>query len=122
MGARVAEKLETTERRKNVQKHSSRKAVGSKDTSGALSDATREELIIQNRSRARKLARSILRKWHSRLDLEEVEIRLRIGPGSDLEPVSPTPVMILEVLQVREIIVGRTVGLDAFPVHFQDLV
>ena len=73
MGARVAEKLETTERRKNVQKHSSRKAVGSKDTSGALSDATREELIIQNRSRARKLARSILRKWHSRLDLEEVD-------------------------------------------------
>ncbi len=38
-----------------------------------LSYETRENLIIENRPRARKLARSILRRWHSRLDLEEVD-------------------------------------------------
>ncbi|RIL01798.1 MAG: hypothetical protein DCC75_13510 [Proteobacteria bacterium] len=33
----------------------------------------RQNLVIEYREKARKLARSILRKWHSRLDLEEVD-------------------------------------------------
>ena len=38
-----------------------------------LTDAEREELVITYRIKARKLARSILRKWHARLDLQEVD-------------------------------------------------
>lgn len=39
----------------------------------SLSEAAREALVIEYRLKARKLARSILRKWHARLDLEEVD-------------------------------------------------
>ncbi|RMG44396.1 MAG: sigma-70 family RNA polymerase sigma factor [Candidatus Dadabacteria bacterium] len=38
-----------------------------------LTDAQREQLVITYRIKARKLARSILRKWHARLDLQEVD-------------------------------------------------
>lgn len=38
-----------------------------------LTARQREQLIVDNRIKARKLARSILRKWHSRLDLQEVD-------------------------------------------------
>jgi len=38
-----------------------------------LTDAQRESIVIEHRPKARKLARSILRKWHARLDLEEVD-------------------------------------------------
>lgn len=38
-----------------------------------LSQEERDELVITHRVQARKLARSILRKWHSRLDLQEVD-------------------------------------------------
>lgn len=38
-----------------------------------LSHAQREGLVLEYRPKARKLARSILRKWHARLDLEEVD-------------------------------------------------
>lgn len=38
-----------------------------------LSEAKQQELVINYRIKARKLARSILRKWHSRLDLQEVD-------------------------------------------------
>lgn len=37
------------------------------------SSAFQAGLIVQYRVKARKLARSILRKWHARLDLEEVD-------------------------------------------------
>lgn len=47
--------------------------AGNKAQPDWLTQEIREELIVQNRSKARKLARSILRKWHSRLDLEEVD-------------------------------------------------
>ena len=33
----------------------------------------REDLVLKFRNKARKLARSILRKWHARLDLQEVD-------------------------------------------------
>lgn len=35
--------------------------------------AEREKLVVENRIKARKLARSILRRWHARMDLEEVD-------------------------------------------------
>ncbi|MBX7145132.1 MAG: sigma-70 family RNA polymerase sigma factor [Oligoflexia bacterium] len=38
-----------------------------------LSLRQQEELVLEYRLKARKLARSILRKWHSRLDLQEVD-------------------------------------------------
>lgn len=38
-----------------------------------LTDEDREALVLEYRTKARKLARSILRKWHSRMDLEEVD-------------------------------------------------
>ena len=38
-----------------------------------LTDEDREALVIEFRLKARKLARSILRKWHARLDLQEVD-------------------------------------------------
>jgi RNA polymerase sigma factor FliA len=46
---------------------------GSKHNDGYLSSKQREELVINYRLKARKLARSILRKWHARLDLQEVD-------------------------------------------------
>lgn len=36
-------------------------------------EACGEELIIKYRSKARKLGRSILRRWHARLDIQEVD-------------------------------------------------
>jgi len=39
----------------------------------ALSQRRREDIVLESRPKARKLARSILRKWHARLDLEEVD-------------------------------------------------
>ncbi|NDC37158.1 MAG: sigma-70 family RNA polymerase sigma factor [Proteobacteria bacterium] len=38
-----------------------------------LSQEERDDLVVSHREQARKLARSILRKWHSRLDLQEVD-------------------------------------------------
>lgn len=43
------------------------------DFQSVLSPETREELIVRYRQKARKLGRSILRKWHARLDLQEVD-------------------------------------------------
>jgi RNA polymerase sigma factor (sigma-70 family) len=40
---------------------------------GGLSAQEREDLVIEFRLKARTLAHSILRKWHSRLDPQEVE-------------------------------------------------
>ena len=39
----------------------------------SLTDDDRDALVIEFRLKARKLARSILRKWHARLDLQEVD-------------------------------------------------
>ncbi len=41
--------------------------------SGELSPLQQEALIIKYRIKARKLGRSILRRWHSRMDLDEVD-------------------------------------------------
>lgn len=39
----------------------------------SLSEKQREQIVINYRLKARKLARSILRKWHARMDLQEVD-------------------------------------------------
>ena len=44
-----------------------------RSASGCPSPAQQEALIIKYRLKARKLGRSILRRWHARLDLEEVD-------------------------------------------------
>lgn len=45
-----------------------------KEERGAgLTEFEKEDLITQSRLKARKLARSILRKWNARLDLQEVD-------------------------------------------------
>lgn len=38
-----------------------------------LSEDDRQQLVVEFRLKARKLGRSILRKWHARMDLEEVD-------------------------------------------------
>ncbi len=38
-----------------------------------LSDLQKENLVLEYRLKARRLARSILRKWHARMDLDEVD-------------------------------------------------
>jgi RNA polymerase sigma factor (sigma-70 family) len=40
---------------------------------GAPTEAQQEALILKYRTKARKLGRSILRRWHARLDVEEVD-------------------------------------------------
>lgn len=39
----------------------------------SLSPAARDQMVLDTRDQARKIARSILRKWRSRLELEEVD-------------------------------------------------
>jgi len=58
---------------------SSRRAQGAKvvklvpKNKSDLTEAQREELVLEFRLKARKLGRSILRKWQARLDLQEVD-------------------------------------------------
>ncbi len=49
-----------------------KKQKGKKSASG-LSRKVQDELVLEYRVKARKLARSILRKWHARLDIQEVD-------------------------------------------------
>jgi RNA polymerase sigma factor (sigma-70 family) len=44
-----------------------------KATSSAPTPAQQEALIVRYRLKARKLGRSILRRWHSRMDIDEVD-------------------------------------------------
>ncbi len=45
----------------------------SKRSKATLSPSEQEEMILSHRLKARSLAHSILRKWHSRLDAQEVD-------------------------------------------------
>ena len=46
---------------------------GGRKTQPGLSEEERQELVLEFRMKARKLGRSILRKWHARMDLQEVD-------------------------------------------------
>jgi RNA polymerase sigma factor (sigma-70 family) len=48
-------------------------AVVAQEKKGTTTPAQQEALIVKYRLKARKLGRSILRRWHARLDLEEVD-------------------------------------------------
>jgi RNA polymerase sigma factor (sigma-70 family) len=48
-------------------------AVVAQEKKGATTPAQQEALIIKYRLKARKLGRSILRRWHARMELEEVD-------------------------------------------------
>ncbi|NMC64183.1 MAG: sigma-70 family RNA polymerase sigma factor [SAR324 cluster bacterium] len=79
MGVKIAKQIENTKDvkvRLGASKSSTTNEFemnNQQKSDNLLSSDCREELIIQNRARARKLARSILRKWHSRIDVEEVD-------------------------------------------------
>ncbi len=49
------------------------KKLAQSDEAGELTPYQQEALIIKYRIKARKLGRSILRRWHSRMDLDEVD-------------------------------------------------
>jgi RNA polymerase sigma factor (sigma-70 family) len=49
------------------------KRLAQSEEAGELSPLQQEALIIKYRIKARKLGRSILRRWHSRMDLDEVD-------------------------------------------------
>ena len=55
-----------------------------------LTDADREALVIEFRLKARKLARSILRKWHARLDLQEVDSIVDLSLCEAVKRFDPT--------------------------------
>ncbi len=38
-----------------------------------LTDAQRQDLVLEHREKARKMAMSILRRWHARLEMDEIE-------------------------------------------------
>ena len=79
MSAKGARKTETASQTKMLgsgalkRAAKNRSSIASREERCVLSQETREQLIVENRNRGRKLARSILRRWHARLDLEEVD-------------------------------------------------
>lgn len=56
-----------------TERNGSRKLNSKQAGSSQLSQYEQEELVLEFRVKARKLGRSILRKWHARLDLQEVD-------------------------------------------------
>jgi len=66
---RIAAKRIATKKRSNVIDL----AAVAKEKKGLTSPAQQEALITKYRLKARKLGHSILRRWHARLDIEEVD-------------------------------------------------
>jgi RNA polymerase sigma factor (sigma-70 family) len=65
----VSQKLTDPRRKTRKVRGSSKRLHGD----GSLSEMDRESLVIEYRLKAQKLSRSILRKWHARLDNQEVD-------------------------------------------------
>ena len=55
-----------------------------------LAKSERDLLVIECREKARKLARSILRKWHSRLDLDEINSVVDLSLCEAVKRFDPT--------------------------------
>ncbi len=55
-----------------------------------LGEQERQELVLEFRIKARKLGRSILRKWHARLDLEEVDSVVDLSLCEAVKRFDPT--------------------------------
>lgn len=62
-----------------------RRAAGAKGTSRR----ERTELVVGYRLKARKLARSILRRWHARLDVGEVDSIVDLSLCEAVQRFSP---------------------------------
>ncbi|MCI5064803.1 sigma-70 family RNA polymerase sigma factor [bacterium] len=63
-------------KRKSVRVSATKKATGKQKvqrSDSKLSARAQEKMVLEYRIKARKLGRSILRKWHARLDLQEVD-------------------------------------------------
>ncbi|MFM1846720.1 MAG: hypothetical protein RL417_194 [Pseudomonadota bacterium] len=58
--------------------------------SPGLTEEARTELVLTYRIKARKLARSILRKWHARLDLQEVDSIVDLSLCEAVRRYNPT--------------------------------
>lgn len=71
--ARRATTTRSKKRSAQVRGVATKKSKSTKKVRRSLSKRKREELVLEFRIKARKLARSILRKWNSRLDLQEVD-------------------------------------------------
>ena len=56
----------------------------------SLTNAEREQLVIEFRLKARKLARSILRRWNARLDLQEVDSIVDLSLCEAVKRFDPT--------------------------------
>ena len=56
----------------------------------SLTQRERSELVLEFRMKARKLARSILRKWHARLDLQEVDSVVDLSLCEAVKRFNPT--------------------------------
>ncbi len=55
-----------------------------------LSEDQRQELVLEFRLKARKLGRSILRKWHARMDLQEVDSIVDLSLCEAVKRFDPT--------------------------------
>lgn len=61
-----------------------------KQKKAGLSLQAQQRMILEYRPKARKLARSILRKWHSRLDIEEVDSVVDLSLCEAIRRFNPT--------------------------------
>lgn len=68
-----AKRITAKAKRSKVLSLRTHKTAKARKAAPILSSAQREALVLKYRLKARKLARSILRKWHARLDLQEVD-------------------------------------------------
>ena len=55
-----------------------------------LSETERQQVVLEFREKARKLARSILRKWHSRMDLQEIDSIVDLSLCEAIKRFDPT--------------------------------
>lgn len=70
--SRPRAKKSSKQKVQKITKAAAKQSTAKKSKEG-LSQQDKEELILEYRANARKLSRSILRRWHARLDLEELD-------------------------------------------------
>lgn len=63
---------------------------GARPKAKGLSELERSEMVLEFRVKARKLSRSILRKWHARMDLEEVDSIVDLSLCEAVKRYDPT--------------------------------
>ncbi len=88
----LEKKKKGNSRRKNQRQAAKVKAAPQRRSRGKkkLTQKDRQELILEFRIKARKLGRSILRKWHARLDLQEVDSLVDLSLCEAVKRFDPT--------------------------------